>query len=251
MKDDPQIRRLLAACPPPPADPAGRAHTIRLLRTLPPRPMGAARFLLTQAGFIHKRMWLLQLAFLAGILLLAREAGGAAEADRRLCWQISAAMPLLILINVTDLVRIYNGGMVEVELATRFSLPKVAAARLLIFGLTDGVLLAAVAALTASAARTGLLTMLLYCLVPFDLMCLGCLRLLRRVRPDHFTPVAVALALALAALPLAGGEWLYRQPAEPAWAAAALVLTLALPWQFAALLRELQPGRAGMCLPRL
>lgn len=243
MNKEEPIKRLLAAYAPP-ADPAARQRTIQALRTLPPRRrLSGWRFLLAQAGFIHKRMWALQLAFLAGIILLVQRDPHTAVHSAQLYWQVSAAMPLLILINVTDLVRIYNGGMVELELVTRFSLPRVTAARLLIFGLTDGVLLLAAAGFAAAAARTGLLLMLVYCLVPFDLMCLGCLILLHHVKPDRFTPAAVMLAAVLAALSAAGGNTVYQWLDFRLWAGAALALTLALPWQLKRSLRDLQPGR--------
>lgn len=251
MKNEERLRQILAACPPPPADPAARQETIRRLRETPPgTSAGGAGFLLAQAGFIRKRMWGLQLAFLAGVLLTVQAELRIPEQEFQLYWKLSAAMPLLILINVTDWVRIYNGGMVEIELATRFSLPRVTAARLLIFGLSDGVLVLAIAAFAASAAQASLLRMLLYCLVPFDLMCLGCLALLRRVKPDYFTLAAAVLAAVLAALPAVGREIMYQRLDFRLWAAAALVLTLALPWQIGRALQDLRPGRHSLALAR-
>ena len=137
--------------------------------------------------------------------------------------------------NVQDLARVYHQGMVELELVTRYSLPKVTAARLLIFGACDGVLLAVLALVGSAVHRADLGAVLLYCLTPFTVVSALCLALLRRLKPAAFGRVALAvvgisaLAVLLPADRLQG--WLYSRDVRPLWAAALAVSALALVWQ--------------------
>ena len=222
---------LLRRDAPPPPPPSDASDTVALLRTLPPpRPTGWA-FVWTQAGFIRKRMWVLQFALLAGLLVLVT-ATGLPLRRYALC---AAAAPLLLVANVQDLARVYHQGMVELELVTRYSLPKVTAARLLIFGACDGVLLAALALVGSAVHRADLGAVLLYCLTPFTVVSALCLALLRRLKPAAFGRVALAvvgisaLAVLLPADRLQG--WLYSRDVRPLWAAALAVSALALVWQ--------------------
>ena len=71
MKREPDWAALLRQDTPPAPDPAATGRAVELLRTLPPpRPTGWA-FVWTQAGFIRKRMWALQVGILAGVLVAA------------------------------------------------------------------------------------------------------------------------------------------------------------------------------------
>lgn len=228
---EPDWAALLRRDAPPPPPPSDASDTVALLRTLPPpRPTGWA-FVWTQAGFIRKRMWALQFALLAGLLVLVTAAGLPLR-RYALC---AAAAPLLLVANVQDLARVYHQGMVELELVTRYSLPKVTAARLLIFGACDGVLLAVLALVGSAVHRADLGAVLLYCLTPFTVVSALCLALLRRLKPAAFGRVALAvvgisaLAVLLPADRLQG--WLYSRDVRPLWAAALAVSALALVWQ--------------------
>ena len=228
---EPDWAALLRRDAPPPPPPSDASDTVALLRTLPPpRPTGWA-FVWTQAGFIRKRMWVLQFALLAGLLVLVT-ATGLPLRRYALC---AAAAPLLLVANVQDLARVYHQGMVELELVTRYSLPKVTAARLLIFGACDGVLLAVLALVGSAVHRADLGAVLLYCLTPFTVVSALCLALLRRLKPAAFGRVALAvvgisaLAVLLPADRLQG--WLYSRDVRPLWAAALAVSALALVWQ--------------------
>lgn len=239
MKREPDWAGLLRRDAPPPPYPAAAAHTVDLLRTLPPpRPTGWA-FVRTQAGFIRKRMWALQFAVLAGVLALvaAEGAGDYALPRYALC---AAAAPLLLVANVQDLARVYHQGMLELELATRYSLPRVTAARLLVFGLCDAVLLGILAAVGAVVSRSALEVVLLYCLTPFCCVSALCMGLLRHLRPAAFGKGALAVvAVVLGGLLLPGRvqRWLYGPESRIFWAGALVCSVAALAWQTRRLLR--------------
>ena len=233
--DEPDWAALLRRDAPPPPDSTDAARTAALLRTLPPpRPTGWA-FVWGPAGFIQKRMWAVQFAVLAGVLALVTALGGRETAFLRQYTLCAAAAPLLLVANVQELARVYHQGMLELELATRYSLAKVTAARLVLFGGCDAVLLAVVAAVGAVSCRAALWVVLLYCLTPFTVVSAVCLALLRRLRPAAFgraalTVVAVAAgALLLPAHPVQ--RWLYAPTARPLWATVLAVSAAALAWQ--------------------
>lgn len=234
MKREPDWAGLLRRDAPPPPHPAAAAHTVDLLRTLPPpRPTGWT-FVRTQAGFIRKRMWVLQFAVLAGVLALVA-AGGAADYALPQYALCAAAAPLLLVANVQDLARVYHRGMLELELATRYSLPRVTAARLLVFGLCDAVLLGILAAVGAVVSRADLGVVLLYCLTPFCCVSALCMGLLRHLRPAAFGKGALAVvAVVLVGLLLPAGRmqrWLYAPESRIFWAGALVCSAAALVWQ--------------------
>lgn len=234
MKREPDWAGLLRRDAPPPPHPAAAAHTVDLLRTLPPpRPTGWT-FVRTQAGFIRKRMWALQFAVLAGVLALVA-AGGAADYALPQYALCAAAAPLLLVANVQDLARVYHRGMLELELATRYSLPRVTAARLLVFGLCDAVLLGILAAVGAVVSRADLGVVLLYCLTPFCCVSALCMALLRHLRPAAFGKGALAVvAVVLGGLLLPVGRmqrWLYAPESRIFWAGALVCSAAALAWQ--------------------
>lgn len=240
MKREPDWAGLLRQDAPPPPHPAAAAHTVQLLRTLPPpRPTGWA-FVRTQAGFIRKRMWALQFAVLAGVLALVA-AGGAADYALPQYALCAAAAPLLLVANVQDLARVYHSGVLELELATRYSLPRVTAARLLVFGLCDAVLLGILAAVGAVVSRSALEVVLLYCLTPFCCVSALCMGLLRHLRPAAFGKGALAVvAVVLGGLLLPVGRmqrWLYGPESRIFWAGALICSVAALAWQTRRLLR--------------
>lgn len=240
MKREPDWADLLRRDAPPPPHPAAAAHTVELLRTLPPpRPTGWA-FVCTQAGFIRKRMWALQFAVLAGVLALVA-AGGAGDYALPQYALCAAAAPLLLVANVQDLARVYHQGMLELELATRYSLPRVTAARLLVFGLCDAVLLGILAAVGAVVSRADLGVVLLYCLTPFCCVSALCMGLLRHLRPAAFGKGALAVvAVVLGGLLLPVGRmqrWLYGPESRIFWAGALICSVAALAWQTRRLLR--------------
>lgn len=241
MKPQPRdaaLETLLRRAAPPPPDPAAAARTAALLNTLPPPRPAGWRFLAVQASFIRKRMWAAQFAVLACAVGLLRLADGADPRVYALC---AAAAPLLLVANVQDLARVYHQGMLELELATRYSLPKVTAARLLVFGLCDAALLALLAAAGAFATRAGLWVALLYCLTPFCCVSALCLALLGRLRPAAFARAALGVAAAavlLALLPVRPVQrWLYAPESRIFWAGGLALSLAALAWQARRLLR--------------
>ena len=126
----------------------------------------------------------------AAVMLLTRENG----LRQQIFPLLSVLAPVLILINITDFVRVYNSGSLELELAAKFSLQKAAAAKLIIFGVSDAAVIAAFCVFAAVNTKAGAMLLLLYILVPFNLMCCGCMFLMRTVSADSFAFASASLA---------------------------------------------------------
>ncbi|MEG0911440.1 MAG: hypothetical protein RSF70_07630 [Ruthenibacterium sp.] len=197
------LSRKLAQNPLPQYDLSALQHTVNAakqaleLTASPQHTSSAGQFFLAQMRFISKQMWALQGVFLLCTVLLITFFTHSTFWAKQIFPLLAIAAPLLILINITDFARFYSGGMLEIEMATRFSLQKVAAAKLLIFGCSDALLLLILAAFSAASTQTGLFSTLLVCLVPFNCMCCGCMILLQKCTVAHFTNAAVCLAAAL------------------------------------------------------
>ena len=187
-------RPCCAGTPPPAPTPADKRRTAELLRTLPPpRPTGLA-FVWCKAGFIRKRMWALQFALLAGGAaagLGQRPRRGSTPCGstpsvprrRRCCWW--------------PMCRTWPGSTTRVcwnwNWPPATALPRVTAARLLVFGVCDAVLLAVFSAAGSADCRSDSTIVLLYCLTPFCCVSAVCMGPLRRLRPAAFTPAALAV----------------------------------------------------------
>lgn len=104
-------------------------------------PITMAAFVYTQAFYIRKWVWMLDLCVFVAAL------SGAAYIGKDMLWCICAMTPLLALALLTENGRSESCGMAEFEMATRFSLRSVILARMGILGLTDGVLLCLLAGL--------------------------------------------------------------------------------------------------------
>lgn len=117
----------------------------KFLRTLPQPQISMWQFILTQAAYIRKWTW-----FLA-ILLLFPALMGAYYMEKNTLWVVSAFVPFLGLLVVTESTRSEVYGMSEFEMSTQFSLRSVILVRMGVLG--------------------GINSCILFCLIP--LCCIG------------------------------------------------------------------------------
>lgn len=158
------------------------------LRRRPLRPrLGFAAFLRTQVRFIGWKIWLLQ----ALCLLVANGALDTVFGDYYFVNLRAASLclgALAVLVMLTALPFVYNAAlyqMQEMEAASYFSSQRLLAAKLMIVGLGDMVMLAGLwgYALCCTPVSAELLPRCL--LLPFLLAAGGCLTLMGRCRPQQ------------------------------------------------------------------
>ena len=151
-------------------------HRQDFFENIPQERVSLISFMLSQAGYIRKRV--LVISLFPVLLSLA----GACVLDFDMLWAISAFMPFLALSAVTENFRSAAYGMEELEMSARFSLKSVVLARMGILGALHLVLLCLLMPLACihsifTVMQTGVYLMISYLLA--DVTGLWILRNLR------------------------------------------------------------------------
>lgn len=133
----------------------------RFLKRIPKSKISTWKFTFMQ--FTYLRKWVLILS----MLLLFPAIKGAYHISQNTLWIISAFIPFLGLLAVTESTRSSTYGMSEFELSTRFSLKCVVLARLGILGVIDMVVLCCLIPLCSAGSKFSLLQTGLYLFVPY------------------------------------------------------------------------------------
>lgn len=158
--------------PPPPA---GKKA---FLKRFPYPRLSFGEFFLHQVGYIRKRVWLVWgLCFGTLLLILPTELWRFFPTF----WVISALLPFLALLMVTELARSASCRMAELESACRYSLQHILLVRAAVLGSVNLLTLTAAAAFLARQPEAyGFLRLGLYLLTPYLLSCCGSLFVLNR-----------------------------------------------------------------------
>ncbi len=160
----------------------------RFLRTLPQPQIGMFRFIFVQASYVRKISWVLS----GLILLLALFC--ACNINEGTLWVISAFVPILGLLAVTEGNRSMTYGMSEFEMSARFSLKSVVLARMSILGLTNFAVIAVIAPLCRIGNDFSLLQIGLYLIVPYLLTVNFSLWLTRHINDKETIYVCMCVA---------------------------------------------------------
>ena len=146
------------------------------LRSVPQQRVSIFSFMLSQAGYIRKRVVLLSL------FLLALSLTCACFLELDVLWVISAFMPFVALSAVTENSRSAAYGMDELEMSARFSLRYIVLARMGILGVLHLVLLCFLMPLAYSHSVFTVLQVGVYMLTPYLMTDVASLWLIRNVR---------------------------------------------------------------------
>ena len=180
------------------------------LATLPCRKLTYFSFVLAQIGYIRKRIWLFSALTLLGVL-------GAAcflpQDKLYVVLFVSALMPFLALLTITELARSDLFLMSEIEDGCKFSLPQLAGARIIILGVCNLFVIVAFAAILRVFSPLGLFHAAVTVLTPYIAVQVFSLFLLDKIRgmDGVYTSVAVALIVSLGSA-ITTGKHLYDTP---------------------------------------
>ncbi len=147
----------------------------RFLRTLPQPQISLFQFILVQASYVRKVSWVL-----SGLILLLA-LFGAYNISQDTLWVVSAFVPALGLLAVTEGNRSMMYGMSEFEMSTRFSLKNVVLARMSILGLFNFAVIAVLTPLCRIGNDVSLLQTGMCLLVPYLLTVNFSLWIARRI----------------------------------------------------------------------
>lgn len=186
-------------------------------------------FLLSQAWLIQKRWWLLQM----GLLMLLWSCLPAASESDSLKRIMGIAACAFVILMIPELWKNRASGSMEIEASAYYSLRRVYAARMLLFGMADIILAASFCAVASVTIHVALYDMLTQFLFPMAVTACICFALLSSIRGFSET-AAVVMCI------LWSGIWLlltlnddiFEAVSPPIWAvlfmAAAALLGLAL-----------------------
>ena len=141
-------------------DPDRREKT-RFLNALPRSRISMLQFIWIQAAYLRK------LTLALSVLLLLPALWGVFDIDLNALWTVSALVPFLGLLAVTESTRSVTYGMSEFEMSTRFSLKSVMLARMSVLGLLDVLLLFCAVPLCCIGGRITFLQTGAYLFVPY------------------------------------------------------------------------------------
>lgn len=136
------------------------------------REISWLEFLRQQASYIQKRWWAAQGAVLALLWLELSLSGGSSMARR--CTGV--LIPCFAILILPELWKNRSSGSLEVEGAAYFSLQKVYAARLTLFGMADVCLLSAFLLVMGMTVRIEIWDLLIQFVLPLNVTCCICFR---------------------------------------------------------------------------
>ncbi len=134
---------------------------VRFLRTLPRPQINMRQFILIQAAYLRKRTLFLS------VLLLFPALTGACYIEKNTLWAVSAFIPFLGMLAVTENARSMVYGMNEFEMSARFSLKSVILSRMWLLGALDVFILCCLIPLCCTGSQFNLFQTGIYLLVPY------------------------------------------------------------------------------------
>ena len=170
------------------------ARKQEFLRGVPPQRVSVFSFMLSQAGYIRKRVLGLSL------FLFALSLTGACFLELDMLWVISAFMPFIALSAVAENSRSMAYGMDELEMSSRFSLRNVVLARMGIMGALHLVLLCLLMPIAHAHGIFTILQVGVYMLIPYLLTDVVSLWTIRNIRGKEGLYSCVGIAVCVSSL---------------------------------------------------
>ncbi|MBU3071978.1 hypothetical protein [Clostridium estertheticum] len=162
------------------------------------------QFILSQIGFIRKRTWISQIIILGLLCLGFYNIRAQDSLNFRTFSLISILAPLLLIVNVDEISRVYNKSMLEIEFSTKNSLKKVLVTKMLILGITDCIALIIMMIFAGNIMNISILRVIMYTLVPFNLVCIGCMKLMKYFNGNELNYACVTYSALLITILLLG-----------------------------------------------
>jgi hypothetical protein len=126
-------------------------------------------FLLSQIGYIRKRVWILALlAVLPALIALSSQI---TENVLGFVWVASSFLPFIALAGITEIARSASHNMAELEISCKYSFSNVILARLWILGCATVIMFAVITVAFHMAGSAPILRLGTYLFVPFLLAC--------------------------------------------------------------------------------
>lgn len=162
-------------------------------------------FVLSQAYFMDKMVLFWQVLWLLSFFFLTGEGGNSFFTDKVLCI-LSMAPPLLLLLTVEEVSRVYNRSQLEIEYATKYSLKKAVMVRMLLLSSLNGVFLTVGIVYARGRIGLALSETLVYGLTPLLLMTCLLLAFMQRWSGEKLKYAGVSIYVFMSVFLLSGQE---------------------------------------------
>lgn len=201
-------------------------------------------FLFQQAAYIQKRWWFAQAAVLCLLWWMLFQTDSSIYI-RKGMGVLSSVFAVFLL---PELWKNRSSESMEIEGAAYFTLQKIYAARMTLFGMVDLLLLSVFFMTVAFTVRIGIGEMILQFFLPFDVTCCIIFRSFcsRRVKTGYFALMSCIVWIAVWAIVLK--ESIYQMLSVPVWSGAAalsvvyLVYSIVRTWRCCEEYREVNPS---------
>ena len=191
-------------------------------------------FFLRQVRFVGAPVWLLQ----GFLLLCAFWLFGLGDistvsnlAPRHLPVLLGCFAVFIAMTSIPFIGRSTQYGMLETEMATRISIPKLLLTRISIIGVGNVLLLTVSFLLASTKAELGTGSIALYLLLPYLMACCGCLFIQAYAHRGYQGFVSTAFCFSLTALLFVlykAAPMVYEQASAPIWGALCALCTMIL-----------------------
>ncbi|WMJ89954.1 hypothetical protein [Anaerocolumna sp. MB42-C2] len=141
-------------------------------------------FLRSQVGYIHKRVWVTSFILFILILVFCHSFK---KDDLRILMAVSAMIPILTSVTVTEIIRSSVFGMDELEMTTRYNLRSLVLARMGILGMGNMLLLLLTIPVLSIRIEIESVWIGVYLLGPYLLTCFISFALINRFRSNEIT----------------------------------------------------------------
>lgn len=178
------------------------------------RPVSYFEFIYEQSRFIKKRWWVMQAGVLILLWHILKEYGGAERMERVI--GISAALFAILII--PEIWKNHRCLAMEIEGACFYSLRQICAAKILLFAITDLIMITVFFAAAFHSMRISVYEMAINFLIPFNVSACICFRLLCSTKREMEYIVILAMGIwAVIWTSLVSQEPLYSMAAESVW----------------------------------
>jgi len=184
-----------------------------------------SEFLFLQSKLIQKRWWFLQGLLLAVVCLFLCHM----ETDYLIRRALGLAGPLFVILILPELWKNRNFDAMEVECTTYYTIRSIYAARLTLFAVVDLLLLSAFFAAASTIAKITLWEMLIQFVLPFNVTCCICFRMLyaKRIRSEALAMLLCILWTGIWAI-LIMSNAIYSMISVPIWTASLVASVLGM-----------------------
>ena len=178
--------------------------------------LSSFEFLYGQSKFIQKRWWVLQGAVLFLIWILLSDF----ESRENVLRMLPSMATIFAVLIIPEMWKNRRFSTVEIEKTTFYSLRQIMAARMLLFGIVDVAMMTIFLGIVSNTIQIEVYKIIIDFLIPFNVSCCICFRLLYSKRHDHdmeYVAFFLNLICTVAWSAIAGTDFIYRQMAMPLW----------------------------------